>query len=113
MNKTIAMITAGILAVGLFGLASLTGSVWASTSTSTINAGGFGNPQLASQSAADPGQTSTGSNAFFNGGNPILGTSAAGTDAGQSGSASGLTINCSPGTNGVTTATVGTCSGTH
>ena len=37
MNKTIAMITAGILAAGVLGIVSYTGNVWAAQSTGTAD----------------------------------------------------------------------------
>ncbi|MGB8022694.1 MAG: hypothetical protein WCF06_00060 [Nitrososphaeraceae archaeon] len=55
MNKTIALITASILAAGVLGIVSNTGSVYAASAgaTASVNAG------LATHAEANPGQSST------------------------------------------------------
>ena len=53
MNNNIAVLTAGILAVGLLGIASHTGSAWAASSGGTANFGGM----FTSHAEAAPGQS--------------------------------------------------------
>jgi hypothetical protein len=59
MNKNIAIITAGILAVGLFGIANLAGNVWAASTSGSVQLSTNGQINAASQAAAAPGQAAT------------------------------------------------------
>jgi hypothetical protein len=94
--------TAGILAVGLFGIANLAGNAWAATASSTANA-----LTTTSQTSAQSVSTAGHANVLP----PFGSTSAAGTDRINSATdaASGLTPVCASGANAGT----GTCSSTR
>jgi hypothetical protein len=109
MNKTIAMITAGILAVGLLGIASYTGSVWAASTASTAGVFGAGSGTVTSNAAAAPGLAA--SAGHLNGAVPFGATSATATDFSNHNvdAASGIGPVCASGANAIE----GTCSSTR
>lgn len=109
--KNIAILTAGILAVGLFGIASYTGSVWAASTSGTANFNGA----FASHAAANPGAAVTssgGANIVSPSGGVGIGTSSGASDSAATtapNSAAGSTVVC-PNHSGVgSTAVAGSC----